>query len=297
MICVVGSSNTDLVVTSQKLPAPGETVLGGEFRRFPGGKGANQAVAAARAGGKVAFVAALGADAFGRDSFTNFEREAIDVSHIRLHPGVASGIALILVDAAGENLISVASGANMLVSPAEIGKAEAVIAQADYLLLQLEIPLESVERAAQLARRNGTRVILNPAPCPAGGLTESILSSVDILIPNEIECCQLGGTEDLDGAIRALLGRGIQTVIVTRGARGVLVCDKDGIAELAAPKVAPVDTVGAGDCFCATLAVALDEGLALTDAVRFAMCAAAVSVTRAGAQSSFPTRVEIDAFS
>ena len=293
MICVVGSSNTDLVVRSQTLPKPGETVLGGEFQRFPGGKGANQAVAAARVGGHVSFVAALGEDDFGREALANFQREGINTRHVNLLPEVASGIALILVDARGENLISVASGANLLLSPEMVSAAEGSIAEAALLLMQMEIPLESVREAAALARKHRTKVLLNPAPCPAGGLPDALLAQVDILIPNALECRQLGRQERLEDAAKALLARGVGAVIVTQGADGVTLFDGKNALSFAAPHVQAVDTVGAGDCFCGLLAVALDEGKSLEESIRFAMAGAALSVTRHGAQTSFPRRDEI----
>lgn len=297
-VLVVGSSNTDLVIRVPRIPRPGETVLGGAFSTAAGGKGANQAVAAARAGGRVAFVARIGDDQFGRESLEGLGRDGIDTRFVLTTPGAASGIALITVDERGENSISVASGANALLSAADVGRAAEAFAAADIVLLQLESPLETVEAAAREAKRRGVPVILNPAP--ARELGDALLAGVSVLTPNEHEAGLLTGIPVRDersarDAARRLRERGPGTVIVTLGERGVLALAAGFEASLPAFKVKPVDTTAAGDVFNGALAVALAEKLPLPDAVRFAQAAAAISVTRPGAQPSAPTRAEIEA--
>lgn len=297
-VLVVGSSNTDLVIRVPRIPRPGETVLGGAFSTAAGGKGANQAVAAARAGGRVAFVARIGDDQFGRESLEGLGRDGIDTRFVLTTPGAASGIALITVDEGGENSISVASGANALLSAADVGRAAEAFAAADIVLLQLESPLETVEAAAREAKRRGVPVILNPAP--ARDLDDGWLRLVTVLTPNEHEAGLLTGIPVRDersarDAARRLRERGPGTVIVTLGERGVLALAAGFEASLPAFKVKPVDTTAAGDVFNGALAVALAEKLPLPDAVRFAQAAAAISVTRPGAQPSAPTRAEIEA--
>jgi ribokinase len=286
MITVIGSCNTDMVVKSPRLPAPGETIIGGDFMMFDGGKGANQAVAAARAGAKVAFITAVGTDPFGDKALSNFAALDIDSRYVKRCSDAPSGVALILVDDKGENTISVAPGANMALLPSDIEKAEDLFRNSSHVLLQLEIPYETVDCAARFAKKLGCQVILNPAPSPGGYLAD-ILSNTDILIPNEIEWQQ----------IRETLGsHKMAAIITTLGSRGIRVCDKEGTRELPACKVTSVDTVGAGDCFCGLLTAGLAEGMSLDDAARFAMRGAAISVTRVGAQASYPTRGEIEAF-
>jgi ribokinase len=297
-VLVVGSSNTDLVIRVPRIPRPGETVLGGAFSTAAGGKGANQAVAAARAGGRAAFVARIGDDQFGRESLEGLGRDGIDTRFVLTTPGAPSGIALITVDERGENSISVASGANALLSAADVERAAEAFAAADIVLLQLESPLETVEAAAREAKRRGVPVILNPAP--ARELGDALLAGVSVLTPNEHEAELLTGIPVRDErsareAARRLRERGPGTVIVTLGERGVLALAAGFEASLPAFKVEPVDTTAAGDVFNGALAVALAEKLPLPDAVRFAQAAAAISVTRPGAQPSAPTRAEIEA--
>lgn len=297
-IVVVGSANTDLVMRVRQLPRPGETVLGGTFASVPGGKGANQAVAAARAGGQTTFVAKVGADAMGDAAIAAYRDAGIDTAHVTRHATSPSGVALIVVDENGENAIAVASGANDLLLPDDVDRARAAIAAADVLLLQLEVPLETVRHAIAVAAAAGVRVILNPAP--ARPLDDSVLSGVWLVTPNETEAAMLTGTSaaDLDAAAAAadLIARGPRAAVITLGGRGAFVRDSGTAVDVPAYPVRPVDTVAAGDVFNGCLAVAVAEGRDLADAVRFATAGAAVSVTRRGAQDSAPSRPEIDAF-
>ena len=296
-IVVVGSANTDLVMRVRRLPRPGETVLGGTFAAVPGGKGANQAVAAARAGGQTTFVAKVGTDAMGDAAVAAYRTVGIDTTHVTRHATSPSGVALIVVDEHGENAIAVASGANELLLPDDVDRARAAIVSADVLLLQLEVPLETVRHAIAVAAAAGVRVLLNPAP--ARPLDESLLSRVWLVTPNETEAAMLtgGSTADLDAAAAAvsLRARGPRGVVITLGARGALALDSRTCLHLPAHPVQPVDTVAAGDVFNGCLAVAVAEGRDLADAVRFATAGAALSVTRRGAQDSAPSRPEIDA--
>jgi len=298
-IVVVGSSNTDLTVIAGRLPEVGETVLGGRLVQAGGGKGANQAVAAARAGADVTFVARTGDDEFGRAMIESLRREGIDTACMVTDARAASGVALIMVDSAGENLIAVAPGANAGLCPADVAAARPHMARADLLLLQLEVPLEAVSAAVQAARREGVPVLLNPAPAPEPGALAELLPGLDYLTPNRGEAARLAGMEpdeEPERIGRNLLEAGVGTVVLTLGAEGACLCDGSGCARLAAPRVDAVDTVGAGDCFCGALAVALAEGRSLREAARFATCAAALSVQKIGAQPSLPRRQSIDEF-
>ncbi len=298
-VVVVGSTNTDMTVRVPRIPSPGETALGRDFRITAGGKGANQAVAAARAGGTVTFVTALGTDDFGDRALENLAREGIDVDLVRRVPGAPSGVALICVDDEGENSIAVAAGANGELRPEDIEPLGRVLRLGDVVLLQLEIPLQTVEAAARLAATREARLILNPAP--ARILSDTLLSHVSLITPNQGEAEQLTGVDVSDEvaltrAAAALHERGVREVLVTLGARGVFV-SSDGRSELVpACRVDAVDTTAAGDVFNGSLAVALVEHQSLGDAVRFASAAAALSVTRMGAQASAPWRAEIDTF-
>jgi len=296
-IVVVGSSNTDMTIRLERIPKPGETLLGGEFLMAAGGKGANQAVGAARSGGRVSLVARVGADMFGDQALAGLRQDRIDVRHVYRDRTAASGAALIFVDEHGENSIAVASGANARLSPADVKSAGRVIAAAGVMLLQLEVPLASVQAAALLGARCGARVILNPAP--ARPLPDSLLRRVSILTPNETEAEMLTGINVRGDraaarAAASLRARGVRTVIVTLGARGALLASEDGTRIVPGFKVRAVDTTAAGDIFNGALAVALAEQQPLLQAVRFASAAAAISVTRRGAQPSAPQRPEID---
>ena len=291
-IVVVGSSNTDLVINAPRLPAPGETVAGGSLLRFGGGKGANQAVAAARAGARVTFVGARGSDDLGAAALAALKREGIDVTHFTVRPDAGSGVALIIVGGTtGENQITIARSANDLLAPADVTRAASAIARAGAVVAQLEVPLAAVARAATLARQNRVPFILNPAP--ARKLSASLLRQVSVLVPNEHEAALLSGERDPKRAARRLLAAGCGAVVITLGAKGALIADEQGMRTLAAPRVRTVDTVGAGDCFTGWLAAGLAEGLSLTDAALRAIAAASISVTRPGAQASMPLRREV----
>jgi ribokinase len=296
-VTVVGSLNMDLVARAPRIPQPGETIIGGDFHTVPGGKGANQAVAAARLGAQVSMVGRVGRDAFANPLLDNLAAAGVDHAFVIPDPEAATGVALIVVDDTGQNSIVVASGANMRLSPADVDGAEAAIAGADALLLQLESPLETVTRAAEVARAHGVRVILNPAP--ARSLPAALLSLVDVLIPNESETALLtglpvGDQAEAEAAAAALRGMGVGTVILTLGERGALLAQA-GAAELVpAFEVTPVDTTAAGDAFVGGFAVALAEGQTLAEAVRWGNAAGALATTKLGAQPSLPTGQDLE---
>jgi ribokinase len=296
-IVVLGSSNTDMVIRTPRIPRPGETVLGGEFFMAPGGKGANQAVAAARAGGDVYFIAKVGDDVFGRQCVDGFINDGIHVERIVRDRDVPSGVALIIVGPDGENCIAVASGANARLGVADVRQAKADIASADIVLVQLESPLETVLEAAKLASSAGVPVVLNPAPARA--LSDDILKRVTYLTPNETEAEILTGItlikkSDLARAADVLLAKGMKAVLITLGAKGVYVATKEKREIVPAFKVIPVDTTAAGDAFNGALAVALAEGRPLLEAARFANAAAALATTKMGAQPSLASRENIE---
>ena len=291
-IVVVGSLNMDLVVRAPRLPQPGETLLGGEFRTFPGGKGANQAVAAARLGGSVRMVGRVGQDDFGSALLGTLKAAGVDTAHVTRDPEAASGVALITVDAAGQNAIVVASGANGRVAPADVDAAEAALAGAAVLVLQLECPLPAVERAVERARRHGLQVVLNPAP--AQPLPPALLAGVDYLIPNQTELAQLTGAAEATAAARQLQAAGVRHVVVTLGEAGVLIVGPGGAFQLPAHPVPVVDTTAAGDAFVGAFAVALAQGRPLPEAAAWGNAAGALAVTRAGAQPSLPTLAEVE---
>ena len=295
-IVVIGSTNTDMVVKAARIPAPGETILGGRFLMNPGGKGANQAVAAARLGGKVVFVAKVGDDLFGREAKTLFSKEGIHTEHVFTDPSEPSGVALIMVDGKGENCISVASGANGTLSPADLEAARGEIERAGLVLMQLETPVETVLCAAQWASAKGVPVVLNPAPACA--LPVELLECLSMITPNESEAQLLTGVRVVDEAsallaAKELCAKGVKRVVITMGSKGAFVF-ADGQGKMVpAVKVKAVDTTAAGDVFNGALAVALTEDRPLAAAVTFAAQAAALSVTRMGAQASAPYRDEI----
>ena len=299
-IFVIGSSNTDMVVKSQKLPAPGETIIGGTFLMNPGGKGANQAVAAAKLGANVTFVSKTGNDIFGKQAIQGFQREGINTEFIFTDLENPSGVALILVDAKGENSIAVASGANGNLQISEVEKAIGQIIANDTVLLQLEIPIPTVEFAIKKCFEQGAKVILNPAPAQI--LDESVFKYLDIITPNETEAELLTGIKviDLTTAEQAALKfheKGVKNVIITLGSRGAYLHNNTINRLIPAPIVEATDTTAAGDVFNGALAVALSEGQDLEQAISFACRAAAISVTRMGAQASAPKRSEINSMS
>lgn len=296
-IVVIGSTNTDMIIKVPRIPKPGETILGGQFSTAAGGKGANQAVTAARAGGEVTFITKVGNDTFGEHAISGFQQVGINVDFIKKIKETPSGVALIYVDENGENSIAVASGANAYLLPKDIEETKSVITSADILLMQLEIPLETVEMAAKIALQAGVKVILNPAP--AQQLSGGLLKNISIITPNESETELLTGIAVTDEsrtqkAADCLLAKGIETVIVTLGGKGAFFKSSTESKFVSGYKVNAVDTTAAGDVFNGALAVALAEKKSIGEAVRFANAAAALSVTQLGAQPSAPTRVEIE---
>ncbi|MDD4514026.1 ribokinase [Massilibacteroides sp.] len=298
-ILVVGSSNTDMVIKTDHLPMPGETVLGGAFFMNPGGKGANQAVAIARLRGQVSFICKTGSDVFGHQSQQLFEEEGIDTSFIFSDSKNPSGVALITVDEHAENCIVVASGANANLSPADLAKAEEAIDKADFILMQLEIPIETVEFVAEMAWKKNKKVILNPAP--AQKLSSSLLQHLYMITPNETEAEIISGVKVTNeaSALKAaerMVEMGVKCVIITLGSKGAFIYHNSMSSLVPALNVKAVDTTAAGDVFNGALTTALAEERDLEDAVRFACKAAAIAVTRVGAQSSAPYRNEVDTF-
>ena len=295
---IVGSLNMDLVIHAPRIPKPGETIIGGEFHAIPGGKGANQAVAAARLGASVSMIGRIGRDAFSVSLLENLVASGVDHQYVIQDENAATGTALIVVDDRGQNSIVVASGANMQLTPADVEAGRSAIASSDVLLLQLESPLETVCRAAELARAHGVTVILNPAP--ARPLPDSLLSQVDVLIPNESETAILtelpvNSRGEIERAAVQLLESGVSTAILTLGGDGALLCSADGLQHLLPFKVKAIDTTAAGDAFVGGFAVALAEGKALVEAARYGNAAGALATTRLGAQTSLPTRNEVEA--
>ncbi len=297
-IVVIGSSNTDMVVKSSHLPAPGETVLGGQFTMNAGGKGANQAVATAKLGGDVTFIAKVGNDLFGEQAITNFNSYGIDTQFVHRHETLSSGIALIMVDDQGENSISVALGANDALSPADIEPAQSYLQNSEFVLTQLESPLDLINQLAVWSTSLDFKLVLNPAP--AQHLNDEVLQSLHIITPNSVEAELLSGinVHDESSARKAatiIKSKGVNIVIITLGALGAFVLSDHLDQLIPSPKVEVVDTTAAGDTFNGALLVALSEGKTLTDAILFANHAAALSVGILGAQTSIPTRQQVDA--
>lgn len=295
-IIVIGSSNTDMVVQSDHLPMPGETILGGDFFMNPGGKGANQAVAASRLGGNVTFISKLGDDIFGEKYRTVLQRENIDTNYVFIDSHAASGVALITVDSKGENAIVVAPGANSTLSSQDIDKAGQEFADTESFLLQLEIPLVTVLHAVKKASAQGKRIILNPAP--AQELPKELLSEIDIITPNETEAEKLSGirVNDIDSArsaAKVIRKKGVDVVIITLGKMGAFIYSEEIDKHVPTIEVTSKDTTAAGDVFNGALIAGLSEKMSLTEAVQFANRAAAISVTRMGAQASAPYRKEV----
>ncbi|HKZ36456.1 MAG TPA: ribokinase [Chryseolinea sp.] len=296
-IYVFGSSNTDMVVKAQKLPGPGETVIGDTFLMNPGGKGANQAIAAARLGGSVTFVAKVGNDLFGKQALQQFQREKINTVHVKVDPDNPSGVALIGVDKNGENSIMVASGSNSHLKKIDVEGALEQNTRPGIALIQLEIPIDTVEYAIERCYQQNMKVILNPAP--AQKLNLDVLKHLFVITPNESEAELLTGIkitneDSIMEAAKILLNLGVENVVLTLGSKGAFLFNKSISQIIPAPPVTPMDTTAAGDCFNGALAVALSENFTLEKAIAFACKAASISVTRMGAQSSLPTRKEVD---
>lgn len=299
-IVVIGSLNMDLVMRTARIPDAGETLCGHGFDTLPGGKGANQAVACARLGGRVAMIGRVGIDAFGRALRDALAADGIDVERVEDSAEAATGVAMILVEDIGENRIVLAPGANGRLSAAAIERNRALIEQAALLVLQLEVPLDTVCAAITIARQAGVPVLLNPAP--ASVLPDALYPDIDLLVPNESEATLLTGIAVRDPAsaeeaARNLLARGVHSVLITLGAQGVLIADADGFRHLPARKVQAVDSTAAGDTFVGGLAVGLTEGLSLDEAAALGQAASAICVTRAGAQPSIPRRGELTQWS
>ena len=296
-IVVIGSCNTDMVINTERLPQPGETVIGGNFFMNSGGKGANQAVAATRLGGSVSFMAKVGNDHFGSRSIEQYKAEGINVDHILIDNAQPSGVALIVVDANGENCITVASGANAMLLSEDIDKAVGMIERGDIVLTQLETPLDTVEYLARIARERGKKVILNPAP--AQHLPDSLMRNLYMIIANETETELITGVKitDMESICRAadvMNERGVENVVITLGSKGAFVKENGAYHKVPAIKVKAVDATAAGDTFCGAVCVALAEKKSILEAVEFANRCASLTVTRLGAQSSLPYRSEVD---
>ena len=295
-IIVIGSSNVDMVVRTSHLPAPGETILGGEFFMNQGGKGANQAVAIKRLGGNLICMAKLGNDGLGRQSVGYFKKEGIDTRYIAFDEDSASGVALISVDDHAENSIVVASGANMLLNEQDVDKMLEEMCEGDILLMQLEIPLQTVEYAARKAFGKGVKVVLNPAP--ARSLPKELFRHLYMVTPNRIEAEMLTGIKiandaDVEKVAEEICAMGVKNVIITLGSKGCLIREEGVSYRIDAFKVEPVDTTAAGDTFNGALCVGLSEGMDLKQAAVMASKASSIAVTRMGAQSSIPYREEL----
>jgi ribokinase len=298
-ILVVGSANTDMVISADHFPLPGETMMGHDFMTNHGGKGANQAVAAARLGGNTAFICKLGDDSFGHDAMKMFKEENIDISCSSITKESSSGVALITTLPSGENSIIVDSGANGLLSPADIEASEHLFTEAKIVLMQLETPLDTLVKAAELGKKYGAYVVLNPAPAPAKPLPKELLKNVDLLIPNETEASYISGVNIVDEASTAkamseIQKLGVKDVIITVGSKGVYANINGKLVIVPAFKVKAVDTTAAGDTFCGALCTSLCSGKDLESSILFANKASSISVTRRGAQMSMPHLNEVN---
>ena len=298
-ILVIGSSNTDMVVKTSRFPASGETILGGDFFMNPGGKGANQALAAKRLGGNVSFLGKIGNDIFGRQAMQSLKEGGVNVDSVRIDPEKPSGIALITVDSKGENSIVVAPGSNDTLLPNDINETFPEFESSDIILLQLEIPLETINYVAEIAHKKKKKVILNPAP--ATHLSDKLLKNLYMLIPNETEAALLTGIsiadeESAKQAALVLKSKGVEVIIITMGAAGAFVMTDEFAKMIKTPKVVAIDTTAAGDTFCGALVAKLSRNSNLEDALNFATAAAAICVTRMGAQPSIPSEEDVDEF-
>ncbi|HMN17300.1 MAG TPA: ribokinase [Ignavibacteriaceae bacterium] len=298
-VVVLGSYNVDMTIKTKKIPSPGETVIGGPFSTGGGGKGANQAIAAARLGADVSFIARVGNDLFGQEAIKKLNDEHIDTRFIFRDSQLATGVAFIVVDDSAENSIVVASGANAALSVEDIEKVKAELLSADILLVQLESPVETVKAAINIAKQNGATVILNPAP--AQKLDTDLLTNIDIITPNIVEAEMLTGikatdTECLTKIVNKFFEYGIKNVFITMGSKGYFAGSINQSVLVPAYKVTSVDTTGAGDVFSGSLAAFLAEGIPIDMAARMANGAASISVTRVGAQNSAPKKVEVEEF-
>ena len=298
-IVVIGSSNVDMIIRGDRIPKPGETIIGGKFYKAAGGKGANQAVAAARAGGRVTFLSRVGNDVFGQEAIQGYRNDKINVNYVKVDQTESTGIALILVDSKGENCISVASGANMKLDKSDIKDANVELDNADVVLMQLETPIETIEYIIKSLKNKQVKTILNPAP--ALKISDDLLAHLTIITPNETEVELLTGVtvndeKDALKASKILLDKGVKNVIITMGKKGAFLHSELGSILIPSFEVNALDTTAAGDTFNGAFAVAVAEGKALEDAVKYANAAAAISVTKMGAQPSIPLKNEIDNF-
>ncbi|MGE5614260.1 MAG: ribokinase [Bacillota bacterium] len=297
-ICVIGSLNMDIAIHTPRLPAMGETIIGSGFMTIPGGKGANQAVAAARLGGDVTMVGHVGDDAFGNSLKQNLQANGVDVRHVKTMRNTPTGIAVIVIKD-GNNFIILDSGANFTIKAKDIMEVENVIKESDMLLLQMEIPQEAIEQAVDIANKYGVKVLLNPAP--ARNMSDDFLAKVDIITPNESECEYIAGMalesiKDAEEAVKYLRGKGIGQVVVTLGGRGVVYNSGDRVLYKPVPEVRVVDTTAAGDSFTGALAVALTNGKSIDEAVDFANIVGTLTVMKKGAQTSLPYIQEVEEF-
>lgn len=298
-IVVVGSFNIDLMSRAPKIPVAGETVLGGPFKLGPGGKGSNQAIAAIRLGAKVQVIMRLGTDIFGDQALEYLKKEGIGTNYLVKDSKNHTGVALIVVDEKGENMIVVAPGANGALSSEDVNNAKKAIYNSDVLLTQFEIPMQTVKAAIKIARDSGVKTILNPAP--GKKINDGLLSQVSILTPNETEASLLTGIKinnktSAKKAAYKLIGKGVNAVIFTLGQEGALVVTSNEIKHIPGKRTKAIDTTGAGDAFNGGLAFAIAEGRDIIEAVKFANCVAALSVTKIGAASAMPTREEVEKF-